>query len=190
MQLAEYQNIEKITKQGKVLISELEIQRRISQLADQITADLKGHDIVMISILKGAFVFTADMARSLNSNGLYFDIDFIKASSYGSNTTSVGEVRISLWHNLNVVNRTVLLVDDIVDSGYTCSYVREKLLAEGAANVKTCVLLDKPKARKIDFKPDYAGFEVPNMFVVGYGLDFDEKWRHLPYIAELLMSEF
>ena len=170
---------------GQPLISELQIQRRTSQLARQIAIDYQNREMVVIAVLKGAFVFTADLLRRLNKLGAEPFIDFIRASSYGAGTTTSGELKIGMDVTSPLKNNHVLLVDDIVDTGLTMTRLCDHMTGKGAASVKCCALLDKPSRREVKFVPDYVGFEIPDLFVVGYGLDFNEKYRYLPYITVL-----
>jgi len=170
---------------GQPLISELHIQQRTSQLAKQIASDFRNKEIVVVIVLKGAFVFASDLLRRLNNAELRPLVDFVRASSYGSGTDSGGSVEFSLDVSIPLEGRDVLLIDDIADSGGTLTLLRDRLYSRGACSVKCCVLLDKPSRRKVEFQPDYVGFEIPDRFVVGYGLDFDERFRCLPYIIKL-----
>lgn len=168
---------------GKTLISEHEIQHRTSQLANQIVKDFNNNEIIIIGVLKGAFMFTADLVRRLSKLDAKIEIDFIRAHSYGNEKESSGKVEIDFDVSVDLKGAWVLIVDDIMDSGNTLKQVCAYLLNKGAAKVSTCVLLDKPSRRTTEFKPDYIGFEIPDHFVVGYGLDFSERGRCLPYIT-------
>jgi len=170
---------------GRPMFSELQIQRRTSQLAREIADDFDGREMVVIAVLKGAFVFAADLIRRLNKLGAKPMIDFIHAASYGSGTVSSGKVAISHDVTIPLVGRDVLLIDDIIDSGRTLAKIRDHLLEKGAASVKCCALLDKPSRREVNFTPEFVGFRIPDRFVVGYGLDYDERYRYLPYITDL-----
>jgi len=172
-------------KLGKKLISEHEIQHRTSQLAYQIVKDFKDSEILIVGVLKGAFMFTADLVRRISKLDAKIEIDFIRASSYRDKMESSGSVKIELDVSADLDNTSVLLVDDIVDSGNTLRQVCEYLRKKGAAEVKTCVLLDKPSRRTTDFSPDYVGFQIQDHFVVGYGLDYDERGRCLPFITHI-----
>lgn len=174
--------VTKINQVDRLLISELQIQQRVSQLARKIAQDLNNRDLVMIPLLKGAFVFAADLLRRLNRNDIKTEVDFIRASSYGQNDVSTGEVRLTGELSVDVTDKFVLVVDDIIDTGKTLQVVHNELKFRGAEVVRTCVLLDKPSRRLTDFSPDYVGFQIPDIFVVGYGMDYAEKWRHLPCI--------
>jgi hypoxanthine phosphoribosyltransferase len=162
----------------KVLIDEVKLRERVRELAEEITEYFEGEEILVISLLKGAFVFTADLVRLL---GLEAQVDFIKLTSYsGSNK---GELRLSCPLELELKGRKVLLVDDIFDTGESLEFAYNYLIGKGAGLVKTCVLLDKEVEKRVNLRPDFVGFKVPNCFVVGYGLDLNEKFRDLPYLA-------
>lgn len=167
---------------GEVLIDEAALAERVGQLAQQISTDYQGCDLVLVAVLKGAVVFLADLMRRLT---LPAEVEFVSASSYGAGTTSCGDVRISLPPDLALAGRHVLVVEDIVDTGRTLQALVSCLRAAGAASVRTCCLLDKPSRREVDFRADYVGFEIPDQFVVGYGLDFAGKHRGLPFVAVL-----
>ena len=169
---------------AKILITEEQIRNRVRELARQITQDYAGKDVVMIGTLKGAVIFFSDLYRAIP---LKIKADFLSASSYRNQTTSTGEVKIQSILTCPIAGRHVLVVEDIIDSGRTLSRIKDVLSREGAASVKIVTLLDKPMRRApgIDLKVDYCGFEVPDEFVVGYGLDFAEHSRNLPYIGVL-----
>ncbi len=173
----------------RVLISEEEILRRVRELASEIEADYgeSKNKLVLLGILKGSVVFMAELMKHIR---IPVEIDFMKVSSYGSGTTSSGNVEIKLdIRRRDIEESDILIVEDIIDSGRTLSYLVEYLKLRGAASVKTVTLLDKPMRRTVDFVPDYTGFTVPDEFVVGYGLDFDEKYRALPFVG-VLKPEF
>ncbi|MBQ7377892.1 MAG: hypoxanthine phosphoribosyltransferase [Clostridia bacterium] len=169
----------------KVLIGEEEIEAIVSDIASRIDrdyADLNGK-LVLVAILKGSVVFMGDLMKKVT---LPVEIDFMKVSSYGSGTKSTGNINIHLdlqRHDIDQCN--ILIVEDIIDSGKTLSHLVHYLKLKGAKSVKTCTLLDKPSRREVDFEADYVGCQIPDEFVVGYGLDFDEKYRALPYIGIL-----
>ena len=170
---------------AKILVSEVELDATVSRLAAQIDADYKGSDkkLVLLCILKGSIVFMGDLMKKLT---VPVEIDCMKVSSYGSGTTSSGSVKIHLdVTRPDLSDCDFLIIEDIIDSGYTLSYLTEYLKLRGARSVKTCALLDKPARRKVEFTPDYVGLEIPDEFVVGYGLDYDERFRALPYIGSL-----
>ncbi len=163
-------------------ISEEEIQRRVSELADEISKDYEGKEIVLVGVLKGAFVFLADLMRKLKVPSR---VDFLAVSSYGKFTETTGQVKIIKDLDHPIEHEHVLIVEDILDTGLTLNYIYSLLRKRNPASLKTVVLLDKPEKRLVDFKPDYVGFTVPPVFLVGYGLDAAEKYRYLPYITEL-----
>jgi hypoxanthine phosphoribosyltransferase len=165
----------------QVLITEEQIARRVKILARQIEEDFRGRDLVVISLLKGTVLFLADLIRHLN---MPMRLDFIGVSSYGSGTES-GDLVFTKELRLDVRGREVLLVDDIMDTGKTLSRVLPKLRALKPRRIKTCVLLDKPSRRVEKVRADYTGFKIPDRFVIGYGLDFAEKYRNLPFIGVL-----
>ena len=170
---------------AKILISEAELEATVSRLAAQIDEDYKEGDkkLVLLCILKGSIVFMGDLMKKLT---VPVEIDCMKVSSYGSGTTSSGSVKIHLdVTRPDLSDCDFLIIEDIIDSGYTLSYLTEYLKLRGARSVKTCALLDKPARRKVEFTPDYVGLEIPDEFVVGYGLDYDERFRALPYIGIL-----
>ncbi len=167
---------------SKVLINKEEIAQRVKQIANQINNDFRGENLIIVCILRGSCYFFADLTRELDN---YVDLEFMSVSSYASGTSSSGEVRIIQDINCPIEGKNVIIVEDIVDTGYTLSYLKRILLERHPKNLKICALLDKPSRRKTDITADYVGFEVPNEFVVGYGLDFDQSYRNLPYIGVL-----
>ncbi|MDI6641185.1 MAG: hypoxanthine phosphoribosyltransferase [Elusimicrobiota bacterium] len=170
--------IEKI----KVLLTGEQIQKRVRELAKQISADYKGNQPMLVSILKGSIVFLSDLIRNLDITCM---IDFVAISSYFGETESSGVVRQLLDLRENPVNKDLLIVEDIVDTGTTLDYLRKNLLTRNPKSLKICVLLDKREKRQIDVPIDYTGFVIPDKFVVGYGLDYQEKYRNLPYVGVL-----
>lgn len=164
---------------GKTLFTKEQIQDRVKELAEKISHDYAGKDILAVGILKGAFMFFSDLVRAIQ---IPLTIDFILATSY-LKTDSTGEVKIYYDIREDVTDKDVVLIEDIVDSGITLNYIRERVLAKSPRSLKTCVFLDKRERRIVDVPLDYIGFEIPNKFVVGYGLDYDDKFRNLPYIA-------
>ena len=165
-----------------ILYSEEQLHKRVQELGEQITRDYQGKDLLMIGVLKGSVVFMTDLMRSID---LDLAIDFMAVSSYGSGTTS-GEVRILKDLNRSVKDKDILIVEDILDSGRTLSYLTEMLWNRRPASVRICTLLDKPDRRVVEnIQPSYVGYVIPDAFVVGYGLDYDEHYRHLPYIGIL-----
>ncbi|MSU46429.1 MAG: hypoxanthine phosphoribosyltransferase [Lacunisphaera sp.] len=165
-----------------VLVTALAIKRRIAGLGDQLNAEYASKDMMVVAIVNGALIFTADLLRSLRSP---LRLDCLRASSYHAGTKATGEPRIVDQMKLDVRGQHVLLVDDILDTGKTLAAVACLIKTKGAASVKTCVLLDKKARRMVPFEADYVGFEIPNEFVVGYGLDFNERYRNLPCIGVL-----
>ena len=166
---------------AKVLISEEEIRRRVGELAAQVQSDFAGRELVVVGLLTGTLMFLADLVRKID---LPLRLDFIGVSSYGDGTES-RELVFTKELKLDVANRDVLLVDDILDTGKTLRAVSDKLTGMTPRRVRTCVLLSKKARRKYDIPADYVGFEIPDEFVVGYGLDYAEKYRNLPYIGVL-----
>ena len=165
-----------------VLFDEYKIQARVREIGNEINIEYKGKTPVFIGILKGGFVFMSDLIRAIS---IPINIDFMAVSSYGSGTVSSGIVKIRKDIDIDIKDRDVIIVEDIVDSGLSLHYIMEYLLKHQPASVKTCVLLDKPEAHKIEVSFDYVGFDIGNEFVVGYGLDFNERYRNLPYIGIL-----
>ena len=167
---------------GEVLVTEDELARRVRELGEQISADYDGDALMLIGVLKGAIFFLADLMRHLTVS---CEIDFMAVSSYGSSTDSSGVVRILKDLDTSIEGRQVLIVEDIVDSGLTLSYLLRTLSARNPASLAVCALLAKPERRKLDLPIHYVGFEIPNRFVIGYGLDYAERYRNLPYVAVL-----
>lgn len=173
---------------ASIMIDAAQIRKRISELAAEIEADYADKsDLVLICVLKGGYMFLADLSRRLSRP---HELDFMGISSYGAGTTSSGAVQIIMDLKAPITDRNVLIVEDIIDSGRTLDYMRRNLLARGPASLRICSLLSKPARREVDVNVDYEGFEIPDEFVVGYGLDFDEEYRNLPYIAILKPAVF
>ncbi|AQS59794.1 hypoxanthine phosphoribosyltransferase [Desulforamulus ferrireducens] len=166
----------------KILLNEEQIKERVAQLGRQISQDYQGESILMVGILKGAMIFLADLVRHINVPTFF---DFMAVSSYGAGTVSSGAVRILKDLEKSIHGRHVIIVEDIVDTGLTLQYLVENMKARGPASLKICTLLDKPSRRKVAVPVDYNGFSIPDEFVVGYGLDYNERYRNLPYIAVL-----
>jgi hypoxanthine phosphoribosyltransferase len=164
---------------GKPLLTTKQIQSKVKELAEKISNDYARKNILVVGILRGAFMFLPDLVRVIK---VPLTVDFITASSY-IKTSTTGEVKIHCDIREDISNRDVLLVDDIIDTGITINYVRERILARGPNSLKICVFLDKKEKRLVDVPLDYVGFEIPNVFVVGYGLDYDNQFRNLPYIS-------
>jgi hypoxanthine phosphoribosyltransferase len=167
---------------GTVLFTEKEIAKRAKEIGKQISEDFEGEDIIVIAALKGAFVWLSELIKNID---LDVTIDFVKASSYGSSTTSTGVVTIKLEPDVNMYNKNVILVEDIIDTGLTLSKLKDKFLERNPKSLKICAMLDKPSRRTTDITADYLGFSIDDLFVVGFGLDYDEKYRNLPYISYL-----
>ncbi len=167
---------------GKILISEDDIKQRVAELGAEISRDYKGRQPILVNILKGGIIFLSDLVRQLE---VLHEIDFMSVSSYESQTESTGVVRILADLNINIEGKDVIIVEDIVDSGLTLDYIRHILLARRPKSMTICTLLDKTATRKIEVPLDYVGFEIPDEFVIGYGLDYMQKYRNLPYVAVL-----
>jgi len=164
-----------------ILIAEADVRRRVAELARQIEADYAGADeIILIGVLRGAFIFLADLSREL---GVPHRVDFIALASYDEGTESTGVVRLIMDLRTNITGRHVLVIEDIVDTGYTIEYLERTLAARQPASLKACALLRKLERRQVDVKIDYLGFDIPDVWVVGYGLDFADRFRTLPYIG-------
>jgi len=166
----------------KVLIDEESLKKRVKELGRQITEDYRGKDLIIICILKGAILFASDLIKEIK---LPLAIDFMAVSSYGRSTKSSGVVRILKDLDQEIEGRDVLIVEDIVDSGLTLNYLVENLRSRRPASIKICCCLDKPERRKVPVEVDYVGFNIPDEFVIGYGLDYAEKYRNLPFIGVL-----
>lgn len=167
----------------RVIVSGEEIQTRVNELAAQISQDYAGNgQLVIVGILKGAFIFLSDLTRRLT---VPHRVDFMALSSYGQTATTSGAVRIVMDLRVDIEGRHVLVVEDIIDSGYTLHYLLDVLHARQPASLKTCVLLSKPERRRVDVPVDYLGFEIPDVWVVGYGLDYADTHRTLSYIGGL-----
>jgi len=171
----------------KVLVTEEDLNEINSRLGARITKDFKGKNLLVLGILKGCVFFMTDLVRHIN---LPMSIDFMSVSSYGSGTESTGRVKITKDIDIDLNGYDVLLVEDILDSGRTLKYVSEILKTRGAKSISIVTLLDKPERRVADVKPDYVGCDVPDEFVVGYGLDYDQKYRNLPFIGALKRSVY
>ena len=166
----------------RVLFSEEELHRRVAEIAAQIDKDYEGKEPVIISVLRGSFVFMADLVRQIH---VPCTVDFMAVSSYGSGTSSSGQVKIVKDLSEQIEGKDLIVVEDILDSGKTLFYLREILQKRNPASIRIATLLNKPARREADIVPDYSCFEVPDEFVVGYGLDYAEKYRNLPYIGVL-----
>lgn len=166
----------------RVLLSEEEIHAKVKEMGKKITEDYKNSNLMLVTVLKGAVVFLADIMREIDVPA---EIDFMVVSSYGSGVKSSGVVKIVKDLDVPLEGKDILIVEDILDSGLTLSYIKELLASRGPRSIKIATLLDKPSRRKVDLRADYVGFSVPDEFVIGYGLDYDEKYRNLPYIGIL-----
>ena len=171
---------------GEILIDEETLAARVRELGAEVSADYQGRDLLLIGVLKGAVFFMADLMRHIT---VPCEVDFMAISSYGDSTDSSGIVRILKDLDINIEGRDVLVVEDIIDSGLTRSYLMRNLESREPASLEVCALMTKPDRREIDVPVRYIGFEIPNRFVVGYGLDFGERYRNLPYVA-VLSDEF
>ncbi|HET6462065.1 MAG TPA: hypoxanthine phosphoribosyltransferase [Syntrophales bacterium] len=164
----------------EILIAKTDIEKRVRELADTISRDYEGRELILIGILKGAFVFMADLVRQLR---IPCQVDFVRLASYGTVTVSTGNIAISKDIETSIEGRDVLVVEDIVDTGLTLSALVERLKKRDPRSLKVCVFLDKKDRRKVPFEAEYVGFNIPDRFVVGYGLDFNEMYRFLPDIC-------
>lgn len=169
----------------EILFDEKQINERIAIMAEQITNDYKGQTLLMVGILKGAVLFFSELAKRLD---LDIEMDFMAVSSYGSSAKSSGAAKLLKDLDYDIKGKNVLIVEDIIDTGLTLNYLVNSLEARNPKSLKTCCLLDKPSRRKINFEPDYKGFEVPDKFLIGFGLDYASKYRNLPYIGVLKPS--
>jgi hypoxanthine phosphoribosyltransferase len=167
---------------GKPLYSKAEIQKKVAELGERISKDYKGKDLLLVGVMKGAFVFLADLARAIS---VPVSVDYLGLSSFEQRSRGRGAVRISSDLNENITGKNVLVVEDIINSGLTMEYVTKNLNSREPKSLKVCTLLDKVEKRRTDFKADYVGFVIPDRYVVGYGLDYQDQYRNLPYIAVL-----
>ncbi len=171
----------------KILLSEEEIAAKVAEIGKKISEDYEGKDPIIISVLKGSFMFMADLVRAIT---IPCTVDFMSVSSYGSGTSSSGEVKIVKDFDNSIENRHVIIVEDILDSGRTLNYLMKTLKARGAASLALCTFLDKPERRVVPVEVAYSGFRVPDSFIVGYGLDYDQRYRNLPYVGVLKPSVY
>ncbi len=167
---------------GEVLVQKDELEHRVRQLGKEISRDYEGQDLVLVGVLKGAVFFLSDLMRHIE---IPCEVDFMAVASYGSSTDSSGVVRILKDLDAAIAGRDVLIVEDIVDSGLTLQYLLRSLGARDPRSLEVCALLTKPERRKVDLPTRYVGFEIPNKFAIGYGLDHAERYRNLPYVAAL-----
>jgi hypoxanthine phosphoribosyltransferase len=172
---------------AEILISSEQVQARVRELGQKISRDYDGQDLVLVCVLKGAISFLADLMRQIC---VPHEIDFMAISSYGASTESSGVVRILKDLDTNIAGRNVLIVEDIIDTGRTLNYITQMLRTRNPKSIRICSLLSKPSRREIDIHVDYLGFEIPNRFVIGYGLDFGEIYRCLPYIGVLKKEKY
>lgn len=166
----------------KILVSKEEIAKRVAELGEEISRDYAGEKITLVCTLRGACVFFADLMRAVHGD---VEIDFISVSSYGSGTSTSGEVRMIKDLSEPITGKNVIVVEDIIDTGVTLSYLKRLLLTRNPKSLKICALLDKPSRRRVDFEGDYIGFVIENEYVVGYGLDYDQQMRHYPDVCVL-----
>jgi hypoxanthine phosphoribosyltransferase len=167
---------------GETLVSREDLQRRVAELGAEISRDYERRDLVMVGVLKGAVLFLADLMRSIE---VPCEVDFMAVSSYGSQTDSSGVVRFLKDLDASIAGRDVLVVEDIIDSGLTLQYLMRNLRARDPASLEVCALLTKPERLRVDLSPRYVGFEIPNRFAIGYGLDHAQRYRNLDYVAAL-----
>ena len=167
---------------GETLVAQEDLQRRVAELGAEVSRDYDGRELVMVGVLKGAVLFLADLMRSID---IPCEIDFMAVSSYGSQTDSSGVVRILKDLDAPIQDRDVLIVEDIIDSGLTLHYLMRNLKARNPASLEVCALLTKPERLRVDLSPRYVGFEIPNRFAIGYGLDHAQRYRNLNYVAAL-----
>ena len=166
----------------KILYTEEELQEVVKRIGQQISEDYKDKNLFLVTVLKGSLIFMADLMRAID---IPCNIDFLAVSSYGSGTSTSGEVQVIKDLNCPLADKDLLVVEDILDSGVTLSFLLKNLSARGPKSIRLCTLLDKPERRKVDIHPDYVGMQVPDQFIVGYGLDYNEYYRNLPYIGIL-----
>lgn len=162
------------------MISETDIKQRVKKMAEEIETDFNNEAIVLIIVLKGSFVFAADLIREMKGN---IKVDFISVSSYGDETETTGKVRLLKDLDANITNQNVVVVEDIIDSGLTLNFLHDHLKTHKPKQIKICTLLDKPERRRVELPVDYVGFVIPDEFIVGYGIDYAQMYRNLPYIA-------
>lgn len=166
----------------EVLVSEEQLQKKITEMGKAISKDYKGKNLMLIGVLKGAFMFMGDLTKNID---IPLTLDFMAVSSYGSSTESSGVVRILKDLDYSIEGKDIVIIEDIIDTGLTLSYLVKNLKSRGANSVKICTLLDKPERRLVDVDIQYKGFDIPDEFVVGYGIDFAESYRNLPYVCIL-----
>lgn len=170
----------------KLVLSPERIQRRVAELAADISREYQGRDLAVLGVLKGAFIFMGDLVRCLD---MQVEMDFVRLSSYGASTESSGRIRMTKEPEIDLSGRPVVVVEDIVDTGLTLNWLVDRLRGQGAVEVRTCSLIDKPERRQAPVQLDYVGFDIPSGFLVGYGLDYNEQYRHLPGVYEVLFTD-
>ena len=170
----------------RVLIPEEKVDERIAQLGEQISRDYEGKQVHLIGILKGSIFFICELAKRIT---VPVTLDFMSVSSYGAGTKSSGVVKLIKDLDESIEGKDILVVEDIIDSGHTLSYLLKNLSSRNPASIRLCTLLDKPERREVDVEVDYQGFSIPDEFVIGYGLDYDQRYRNLPYIGVLSLTE-
>ena len=168
----------------KLFISEDEIKARVAELGKILSEEYRDKELVVVGVLKGAVVFMTDLIRNIDLPNIY--LDFLEASSYGDSTESSGTVELKRDLSVDVSGKHVLVVEDIIDTGRTLKAIKEHITDKGASSVKLCALIDKPSRRVVDIDADFVGIDIPDKFIVGYGLDYAQKYRHLPYIGEIV----
>lgn len=166
-------------KRERTLYSREDIALRVKELGDTISKEYKDKDLIIISLLRGSFIFAADLVREIS---IPVEVDFMTTASYGNEEISSGKVEIIHDIRASIEGKDVLIVDDIIDSGYTLKKVKERLISKNPNSVKICVMLDKPSRRKVEVEPDFVGFKIPDVFIVGYGLNYGDFYRNIPYI--------
>lgn len=166
---------------GEILITQEQILERAREIGTQISEELQNEEVILLGILKGSVPWIGDLMKNITLENMV--VDFMACSSYGSSTRSSGTVRIVKDIEEDVLNKVIVIVEDIIDSGITLNYLKSYLKHRGAKDVKVCTLLDKPEGRQVEVEVDYVGFSVENRFIIGYGLDYDQKYRQLPYIS-------
>ena len=171
---------------GEIILTEDEIKKRVKELADEVNKDYPEGELIVIGILKGCFVFISDLVRHLKAD---VQVHFMCVSSYGGKTVSSGQIDIKQDLKIDITGKNVLIAEDIVDSGHTLSKLVPMLKKRNPKSIRVCSLLSKPSRREVEFEADYTGFEIPDKFIVGYGLDCDERFRQLPYIAVISIDE-
>ena len=170
----------------EILLSEKDLQKAVKKLGKQISADYEGKNLMLVAVLKGSVIFMADLMRAIT---IPISIDFMSVSSYGNSSVSSGKIIMKKDLEESIVGKNVIVIEDIVDTGRTLSYLLDNLRQRNPKSLKLCALLDKPDRRVVDINADYTGFEIPDLFVVGYGLDYAQRYRNLPYVGVLEVEE-